>query len=333
MSRLLVALFMLFSLVELLPAQEKTLVLQENTVFNAEDVISQLAEITGKTYVVEEVLRQIKINLPGRVELDEFKLQAILEINDIVLVPTRDDETEVVKAYLQRNLMAREIGRPTRFFGVGDAIPEDHEIVTAALRIEHTDAEQVFAQIRAMMARDRDRLGNIVYLPGKNVLLVTDKASSLRYYFRLVEAVDVPGPTVQIRSVELQHASAPEVARLIEAAFDAAHKVNGRRDLQPATVVADSLSNRLVFVGIEEWVARAAVLAQELDVPPVSVIVVRLEHADAEETAETLTRLFAGAVVAVPDKRTETVLINAPLPLRQAALDAVRGIDVRLDGK
>ncbi len=164
------------------------------------------------------------------------------------------------------------------------ALPEGGGMVRAVVRPRHvgsTDLAQVLTGMKSPS-------GAVLDIPGAGVVVVTDEPPMLERMMEVAALVDVEQRT-RILRIELEHADADETLRTLTAALGEKARVK----LQP-----DLRGNALLVIGAEEDFAPVLELVRVIDVPARAgaaprAHVVRLEHADAEETAGVLGAVFA----------------------------------------
>ncbi|WP_275543433.1 secretin N-terminal domain-containing protein, partial [Mycobacterium avium] len=115
--------------------------------------------------------------------------------------------------------------------------------------------------------------------------VITDTAANVGRIAQVVRQLD-SGQSQQHVVLPLQHAQAADVAPVLEAAM-------GKRSADTAIqVLADTRTNRLLFVGPPEVRQRLLDMARSLDVPATAILdnarVIRLRHSDARQLAEVL---------------------------------------------
>ncbi len=280
---------------------EYKILVQRGAQFEVEELLRDASLKIGRLIIPDQALQGVKIRFLDDLELNYRLLRAILAMYDVELLHERVGEREIIKAYLQRNLMAREIGKATRIFGVDEELPPVNEVVTAVVHVEYANVEQVFAQIRAMQARDRDRLGNIIYVKGQPDLIITDKAPNVEFYKRIIQAIDQPPEALILHTVKLENALAEEVAALATNIINAKQTVETDRGLAVSAkpqILADRRTNKVIIFALEKDVNELLEMIEDLDVevdPPESThYVVHLVNADAVEIADKLNELFTG---------------------------------------
>jgi len=101
----------------------------------------------------------------------------------------------------------------------GWTFPQERRVVTAVFKIRSGAGNDIFSTIRGFVVRDKNRLGQILYVRGPEILVVVDYAENVEWYRKAVGALDAPGVGDATRVVQVEAAKAAEVARRIEDRF------------------------------------------------------------------------------------------------------------------
>ncbi|MEZ6187297.1 MAG: secretin N-terminal domain-containing protein [Planctomycetota bacterium] len=213
----------------------------------------------------------------------------------------------IVQATLTQ-LAPQSAPAPYRYVGPGDPLPAHDEVVTAVFPIRHGGASGIFSTLRNLAARDRGfGSSGSFYVPGGELIVVTDLASRVRYYQRLIAALDVPGPRLDMRVFDLRHAPAADVAQALTGvltAFAQSGLQPGAQPLQQPNVVSEARTNQLIVVAhpgdlglIEELVGR---LDRAVPDPLGNLYVYACQAADALYLAGKLEQLLSEQATAAP---------------------------------
>ncbi len=153
-------------------------------------------------------------------------------------------------------------------------------------------------------------------------LIVIAPESKMEDIAELVALLDTEsGATQVVRTVQLTFADANQAAASLSRFFRDRARQAGLRNAQ-VTVIGSRAGNALIFSGPEDEMALAEDIASKLDSPEASddqlIEVFVLEHGSAREVARSITDLFPrrgrsdSRVTAVPDSRTNAVIVSAP---------------------
>ncbi|MCA8924212.1 MAG: hypothetical protein KDD82_20550 [Planctomycetes bacterium] len=243
-------------------------------------------------------------------ELSWREAKQILATYGVTVVETRPPGgTWIVRAQLTP-MVAQTEPPPYRYVGEGEALPEHDAVVTAVFPIKHGAASQIFGTLRNLANRDRGFGANgSFYVPGSELIVITDLASRVRYYRRLIAALDVPGPRLDMRVFTLVFAPAQEAAAAITAVLTAFGQ-GGNPQLQQAaaggspTVVTEPRTNQLIVVAgggdmqlVSDVIAR---IDRPVPDPLDNLRVYEPQAADATYLAGKLAQLLGGGDAAEP---------------------------------
>lgn len=188
--------------------------------FEVEQVLQSWGVALGHIVVADPQIRGQKINIltrENRMSWAVFK--KILLMNGIVVIEQQvGPEQLLIKAQLQRNVPNVE-SPPFSFIPDIRDLPRRSEIVTAIIPVENGAGREIYSTLRGLVARDRNRLGAIVHVPGPEVILVTDFAPNVDYYRNIIKALDIRAPGQEIKLRLLNHAIPSEVAQVLQQLF------------------------------------------------------------------------------------------------------------------
>ena len=201
---------------------------------------------------------------------------------------------------------ARPSGTPV--IGLRGAVPDDDGIVTRLIRLEHIEAKEV----QTLLQKFKSKGGDIFTYEANNTLIITDTGSSIRRMMKLLKDVDVPLGKEKIWIRPVQHMGAKEILEKVNAVFDSKGTTTTRRRRgRPAAnggssalttvkitkAIADERTNQLILICTRTSYLKVDALIRKLDVPipgEGQIHIHRLENADAEDLASTLSSLASG---------------------------------------
>lgn len=176
------------------------------TVRAGEMTVQALAELwagaTGSQVTVDPQAGMVTIRFATETVLEREVLRSVLGFNDVVLTEEAGGRFQL---HHRRNLAQRlPVASPV----IKDRAPEGDQLVTWVAYVRHGAGNAIFATLRGFMARDTNRIGNALYVPGPEALVIADLAPQLRYYQELVAQLDVPRPSTALtmRVLELPRA-------------------------------------------------------------------------------------------------------------------------------
>ncbi len=159
---------------------------------------------------------RVKFANRANVPLTWGTIKKILRFNDVVVhesQPSGPGGPWMLQAMGAREVQTKA-GGPTRFVP-GTDLPDHDEVVTAVFQMENGAGSAIYANLRGILARDPTRGGNILYIQGPELLIITDATSNVRYYSRLIQALDVAGPRKKLYPFTIKFAEASQLATVI----------------------------------------------------------------------------------------------------------------------
>ncbi len=235
--------------------------------------------------------------------LDKAPAEAVI---DVLIIPLKKADAESLAKVLNAMLAPGKAGELT---AEARALQEQ----VNRLRIRSTVSEKILEldltkpiKIQADPARPQ----------GSNALVIQSTPDNLLAMRAIVELMDTVPITegVTVRVLQLKHADAASVSKILQDIFTQGRKLAGREGFsvagraEPASTAGKALVNQLnvspdvrtntiVLSGQEESVALAEVLTRDLDRQDGKLVtevrVFRLKHADAERLAPMLGSVFA----------------------------------------
>lgn len=290
------------------------------------DVVQTISDFTGRLFIVPENVRgKITIIGPddgtGLVTADEAyaAFLAALEANNWTVYP--------VGSYLK--LVEKRGAATTNVWTYVDPespTPADERMVTKIIRLNHIDTDTVTNPIKQLMSKD----ATVIPLP-PDTLIVTEVSLNLRRIERILEALDQPGGGEELRIIQVEYATASEIADKLTQIFEpsAAGGPTSSRGRptppRPATatdtaggdgtataasvsrVIPDDRTNKLIVFANRKGFEQLETLLRQLDVPTGDtgrVNVYYLENANAEDLSNTLQTLLQGQQQTAPTRPT-----------------------------
>ncbi len=269
--------------------------------FNLQDadlaeLVNHISGLTGRRFIYGAKVRQIKATVvsPEPVTLAEAyeAFLSILEANGMTVVPHG--------RFLKIVDTGGVVTQPTPIYGRGTPVPDADRYITRLYRLQSVTAEEA-AQL---LAKFKSKDGDIsLYAPGQ-LLILTDTGANIRRMIRLIEEIDVGGAGTRMWIEPVHYGSAADVAKRINELFELGGGPGGAAGAARggggglSKVVPDEQTNSLIIVGTEDSYGKLLGLLRRLDSKPAAegkIRVLPLQHAGAEELANTLTQLLQGA--------------------------------------
>ncbi|MFU2326515.1 type II secretion system secretin GspD [Pseudomonas sp. NFX98] len=275
---LLLAVFLSLALPRTLQAAEEKWQLAMN---NAElrDIVEEISSILGTTVVLDPRVSG-RITVMSRQALDREGVRrlfySVLDAHNFTVIDEGDRIliTPVTEAKTRAGNGPAKNATPSQF-------------VTRVIELNTSSATDIGGLVRPLVSVN----GYVGPSVSANALVVTDTAANVQRITQVVRQLD-SGQGNMHAVVQLRHAQASDVAPVMEASLG---KRNADTTIQ---VLADSRTNRLIFIGPPAVRQRLAELARGLDIPATAVAdnarVIRLRHSDAKQLAEILESMGQG---------------------------------------
>ncbi len=300
-------------------------------------VLQEVSQRTGKTILRDPKVANITVTLESRepMPVSEFlqAVESILSMNNIALVPFRDNFLKVVPA----DSVARS-GVSLELNPAAGAAEEDG-VASQLIELRHLD----FTEVQALITERLSATAKVQPLERANGLLVTDSRTNIRRILEILALLDRPAEVrEEVKIYELAHAKASDIKARLEELIKQSQEELARRQnrnttgsnntpqqpirtppgvIRPTTtapapsvgedgvaapglvrglvqMVADDRTNILLIISRPENDAFFANMISTLDRkmdPEITVRIHTLQFADAENIAATLNDLIGAA--------------------------------------
>jgi general secretion pathway protein D len=289
----------------------------------ATDILSAWAKHFDALVIPDPQIQPVKIRFLTNTNapMTWGAMKSILDFHDVVVVESQPTPSGpwVIRAHHRRNLAQKE-GPPWRYVK-GDDLPDHEELVTAVFQIKNGAGQQIFATVRGLLTRDTNRIGNILFVQGPEVLIIVDLASKVRYYRRVIEALDVAGPRKQMKIYQVSFAPVQDLANVLSSVIQTLGGQGpggGAPGQQPVVVagrpgqagaggtqvIADQRTNQLIVAAFPIDFPLIEDVVSALDVrvaaPSGRFHVYKCQNADAADLAAKVQELFTGQAAPRP---------------------------------
>jgi len=305
---------------------------QDTWVTNGTDIpilsfINQVAEMTGKTIVVDPRLRSNVVTVFSTTELDSEGVYelflTVLKVHQLGAVENND----VIQVIQQPSV--KQSGGEV----VEEGAPPD-QLITRVMALDHVASTELVKTLRPLIPQT----AHIAAIDEPNVLLLADYASNLARLAKLVEQMDVVDQD-EIVHRPLEHAWVGTVAALLTEIAPEQFGP-GAKGPQGVQLVANEGNNALVLKGKSDAIVNVLQLIDKLDVPETAAgtaQVIPLNHATAVPVAEILDQLVnanigenQGVVANIQaDESLNALVVRADPATMKELLTIVAQLDVR----
>jgi general secretion pathway protein D len=298
-----VALLLLFS--AQVAADEITLNLKDADI---RALISTVSKFTGKNFIIDPRVKA-KITVISSETLTPEEVYevflSILQVHGYAAVPTGSVIKIVPEVNAKQGPLPMEATSTER--------PGD-ELITKIIGLDHVPAAQLVPILRPLVPQQ----GHLAAYNPTNTLIITDHAGNIERLMNIIKGVDKP-ESEELEVIPLQHASAPELVRIVNSLYPQTAKDQANR----VNLAADERTNSILMSGERAVRLKVRTTIMQLDTPlddgGGNTHVVYLRYAKAENMVNILTGIKEQQSKAVAGKRVPAA------PAAAAARNATGG--------
>jgi general secretion pathway protein D len=284
-----------------------------------EKLVQTVADVTCRTFILPENIRgKISIIGPenGKVEVDSEQFYAAflaaLDANSLS-VYANGKFMKIVDKQRAKQFPIQTIVDPTEQYTTNE------QMITRMFKVKHVEIEQLRGVLQQLVSPSGD---TIPFQP--DTIIINDLASNMHRLEKIVEQLDSRSASDEMRVIQVQFATAQELADKITKLFEAKVNRPGLRpggfvpapppgagasppsvaasveSAGPATLtqlIPDERTNKLIVIASATAMSRISALIREIDIPISGegrINVYYLENANAEDVASTLQTLAQG---------------------------------------
>ncbi|WP_083539436.1 type II secretion system secretin GspD [Enterovibrio coralii] len=306
--------------------------------------MQEFIEIVGrnleKTIIVDPAVRG-KVNVRSYDVLNEEQYyQFFLNVLEVYGFAVVEMENGVLKVVRDKD--AKQSAVPV----VGNNSVQGDAIITRVVSVKNVTVRELSPLLRQLI--DNAGAGNVVHYDPANVIMITGNAAVVNRLAEIIERVDKAGDT-EVEIVNLKHASASEMVRIVESLHKQSDGKNVPALLQPS-FVADERTNSVLISGEPQVRERIRKLIAQLDREMATTgnnRVIYLRYAKAEDVVEVLQGVSenlvaekqggqrqpnaaaGGEVKISAHKGTNALVITAPPDIMRALESVIAQLDIR----
>ena len=310
-------------------------------------VIDTIAKLTGKNFIYDDRVRgRVTVVSPTRITVDEAYavFESVLQVKGFTTVPTPGGALKVIPV---RD--AKETSVPT---DRSSQAPLDRDLyITRLIPLQYIDAESIVNTLKPLVSKD----AAMAAYPPTNTIILTESSSNIRRLISIIEAIDVDTYREDLAVIHLDYADAATMAQQLSDIYGAevaggtlTTSARTRRAAQAAPqapttaqhplknvrIITDERTNSLIVLAARAQLEEVRTLARKLDVPVAGggrVHVYYLQHADAEELAQTLQSLISGSPAPAAGGATGGAAAGQAQALRAVVAGLAEGVTVTAD--
>ncbi len=281
---------------------------------NLHDLTIAVQRITKKTILWTEDLglRNKKIHfVTDKPVADDPELlfrayQHILQVSDLMLVPTGKEGEEVFK------LAASPVGPKKAVPVLKEVTDPQDRFVTRIFALQFVSPRDVQAALINMASFPQ----NILSIESAGLLLATDYDFNIRRFEEIIKVMDVKKPDIEMKVVPLKNAVAAEVEQMMNGLVQTligrqtqprVPGVPGQPGQEAVRVVADKRTNAVVLLAEPNRLPQLEEIVKRLDVETQfetsGIYVSHLRHTNALDIARTLNAMYR---IAIDDRGVPT---------------------------
>ena len=294
-----------------------------------EELVAQVAEITGKTFVVDPRLKgNVTVISSSRMDANSIYalFLSVLRVHNF----TATESGGVIR--IQQNNTGKQT--PGAQGDLSSVSPE--ELVTRVISAQNVESTELVKILRPLIPQ----YGHIAAVSRPNVVIISDHADNIIRLMKLIRKIDVSDED-EIVMVDLKDAWVGTVVALLErvAPEEIGRNAKGPQRVQ---IIANERNNSLVIRGKPRPIAQVLKLVEKLDKPATatgSTQVIYLRHADSLKVAEILNGILSGRqsteegqtqqTSIQADESLNAVVARADPGTMNEILDIIEKLDVR----
>ena len=301
-------------------------------------LIKFVSELTGRNFIIDRrVGGRVTIYSPTKITVDEaYKVfESVLAVNGFSIVPASGGAYKVMPSGNARNEETTTKTSQAIDQNLGD------EMVTQIVALQHSSA----AELTKILPKITGPNAAISAYAPTNTLIITASYSVIRQAMRVVQQVDKSSYVPQLKTFKLEFGDAQSVAGSLDKLMQTRAKEQEKIGKQTfAQIQSDERTNTVIAMADAESMGSIENIITTLDVPTPKgkgdIHIIRLQNADAEDTAKVLNSLMerqgatkeeqilASDVKIVADKSTNTLVVTARPDDFDTILRTARDLDV-----
>ncbi len=196
-----------------------------------EKLVQTVADATCKTFILPDTLRgKISIIGPengrGEVDADQFyaAFLAALDTNNLTVYPY-GRFLKIVDKNKSKQSPIPTLVEPD------DGYTLNEQMVTRFFKVRYVEVDRLKAVIQSLVSQP----GGDVITFEPDTIIITDEGSNMHRLQRIIQQLDAPSSSSELRVIRLNYAAAQDVADKIQKLFEAKGARPGQRPAMPAS--------------------------------------------------------------------------------------------------
>jgi general secretion pathway protein D len=310
-------------------------------------VIDTIAKLTGRNFIYDDRVRgRVTIVSPSPMPVDQAYavFESVLQVKGFTTVETPGGALKVIplRDAKETNVETSRSTRPP---------PNRDLFITRLIPLRYIDAESIVNTLKPLVSKDA---AIAAYAP-TNTVILTESSSNIRRLITILESIDIETYREELAVLRVEFADAATLAEQLSEIFGAevtgavptARGRRARRAAQQAAqaaaaatapmakvrIITDERTNSLIVLAPRSQLDEVRQLVRKLDVPITGggrIHVYYLQHADAEELAQTLSSMLSGQPSGGPGSAAAAAAGQAQA-MRAAVTELAEGLSVTAD--
>jgi general secretion pathway protein D len=280
-------------------------------------IIDVISKMTNKNFIYDERVRgKVTIKSPTRISKEQAYavFESVLQVKGFTTVETPGGALKVIPL---RDAKQSSIETTLTY----EAPPNTDRYVTRLVPLRYIEAKSIVSTLKPLISKD----ASLEAYEPTNMVIMTESASNIRRILAILEAIDIESYQEELAVFKIEHADAATLASQLSEIYGgevtstksssrASSSARSRRQTQTPTaagspksaasalrgkvrMITDERTNSLIVLALRAQLDEVRGLIQRLDVRATAggrIHVYYLQHADAEELAQTLSSLVSG---------------------------------------
>ncbi len=280
-------------------------------------IIDAISKMTNKNFIYDERVRgKVTIKSPTLIPKEQAYavFESVLQVKGFTTVETPGGALKIIPTRDAREstIETRVSSRPP---------PNMDRYVTRLIPLRYVEADTIVGTLKPLVSKD----ASIEAYAPTNTVILTEAASNIRRIMAILEAIDIKTNREDLAIFQIEHADAATLAGQISEIYGAessgstaTRRPRARSSTRAKTpaapssepgalskvrLITDDRTNSVIALGPRDKLNDVRNLIRRLDVSVSGggrIHVYRLQHADAEDLAQTLSSLVGGRSSGAP---------------------------------
>ena len=300
--------------------------------------IKYISELTGKNFVIDKAVQgNVTVLSPTKISDEEAYrvFESVLEVNGFTTVTSG----AVIKILPSADARSQNV----QTLRTGAASHPEYRVVTQLVPLKYSSPDEMKKVLTPLVSKT----SVVISYPQAGMLILTETLSNIQRLLAIIEALDVEFTEEEVAVIDLQHAAADSIAKILASIYQRSPVKKGAVATTALKVVPYDRVNALVVLADIEELRRVRKLVAKLDTPVQrgggNINVYYLQNATAAELAKVLTTMSTGQpaeaeggkapaisrdVKITADEETNSLIITATREEYAVLEDVIKKLDI-----